>query len=99
MSLVLTEVDDHLGIITLNNPEKRNALNSALIQELLSTLDEFEGSEVQVVILRASPGTKVWSAGHDVNELPRPGRDPLPYGVPSSVSCAASRIITVRLLP
>ena len=82
MSLVVTEVDGHLGTITLNNPEKRNSLNSALIQELLSTLDEFEGSGVGVVILRASPGTKVWSAGHDINELPRPGRDPLPYGGP-----------------
>lgn len=82
MPLILTETDGHLGIITLNNPEKRNSLNSPLIHELLSALDNFEASGVRVVILRASPGTKVWSAGHDVNELPRPGRDPLPYGGP-----------------
>jgi methylmalonyl-CoA decarboxylase len=34
------------------------------------------------VILRANKGVKVWSAGHDVNELPRSGSDPLAYDDP-----------------
>jgi methylmalonyl-CoA decarboxylase len=82
MVLILSETDGHLGIITLNNPEKRNCLNGALIQELFGVLDQFEASDIRVVILRALSGVKVWSAGHDVNELPRPGRDPLPYAAP-----------------
>ena len=36
----------------------------------------------KVVILRAAPGAKVWSAGHDVKELPTNGRDPLTYDDP-----------------
>jgi methylmalonyl-CoA decarboxylase len=35
-----------------------------------------------VVILRAPRGAKVWSAGHDVRELPTNGRDPLTYDDP-----------------
>jgi len=35
-----------------------------------------------VVILRARPGAKIFSAGHDVHELPTNGRDPLTYNDP-----------------
>ena len=33
-------------------------------------------------MLRAQPGAKVWSAGHDVGELPTGGRDPLGWDDP-----------------
>ena len=33
-------------------------------------------------MLRAQPGVKVWSAGHDVDELPKGGRDPLGWDDP-----------------
>jgi len=82
MALVLTELRQQVGIITLNNPEKRNCLSHALIQELFSALESFEQAKMRVVILRAPAGSKVWSAGHDVSELPKPGRDPLPYNSP-----------------
>lgn len=36
----------------------------------------------QAVILRAAKGAKVFSAGHDVRELPTNGRDPLTYNDP-----------------
>ncbi len=31
-------------------------------------------------MLRAPAGSKVWSAGHDISELPQRGRDPLGWG-------------------
>ena len=82
MSLVLSETDGHLGVITLNNPAKRNSLSASLIYDVFKALDKFEASDIRVMILRAPPGAKVWSAGHDINELPQPGRDPLPYAAP-----------------
>lgn len=82
MSLVLSECDEGIGTITLNNPERRNCLSHDLIRDLFAAFDNLEQSGVRVVILRAPSGTKVWSAGHDVNELPKPGRDPLPYNSP-----------------
>jgi methylmalonyl-CoA decarboxylase len=75
-------MDGHLGIVTLNHLEKRNSLNTLLIHDMFKVLDQFEASDTRVVILRAPPGAKVWSAGHDINELPQPGRDPLPYASP-----------------
>ena len=40
-------------------------------------LEGFRRDKIRCVILRAPAGSKVWSAGHDIGELPRTGRDPL----------------------
>ena len=77
MKLVLTEKRDSAGVIILNNSGKRNALSAALIRELTDALNDFRTQNVRAVVLRAMPGVKVWSAGHDIDELPNRGRDPL----------------------
>ncbi|WP_153110163.1 methylmalonyl-CoA decarboxylase [Propionivibrio limicola] len=82
MSLVLTEIKGSTGVITLNHVEKRNALSEALIEGITDALSEFQSQNVRAVILRAQPGVKVWSAGHDVSELPNRGRDPLGWDDP-----------------
>lgn len=82
MGLILTEVNDRIGTITFNNAEKRNCLNSELLQEFMAALDEFEKQKALAVIIRAAKGSKVWSAGLDISELPQPGKDPLSYGDP-----------------
>jgi len=56
-----------IGIITLNNPQKRNVLSRAALGQLIQRLDEAEASGVRVVIL-ASTGP-VFSAGHDLAEI------------------------------
>ena len=70
MPLVLSEVKDEVGILTLNHPQRRNALGEALISEILATLTEFSCQKVRVVVLRATPGSTVFSAGPYRNELP-----------------------------
>jgi methylmalonyl-CoA decarboxylase len=80
--LIATGLDGTIGTITLDNAAKRNALSEALIQELIAALGEFRRQRVRAVVLRAPPGAKVWSAGHDVGELPTDGRDPLGWGDP-----------------
>ena len=82
MAFILTEKRDSTGIITLNHAEKRNALSETLIEEITSALEGFRALEIRAVVLRAQPGVKVWSAGHDVNELPLRGRDPLGWNDP-----------------
>jgi methylmalonyl-CoA decarboxylase len=71
-----------IGTITLNHPEKHNALSAELISDLLEALTGLAESGARVIILRAPKGAKVWSAGHDVRELPTNGRDPLTYNDP-----------------
>ena len=82
-------IDDKIGIITLNRISKRNALSKSLLAELCEQLDRFRELRVKVVILRAAPGTKVWSAGHDVSELPLGHVDPLGYNDPLETTLRA----------
>jgi methylmalonyl-CoA decarboxylase len=76
--MVETNIDDRVGVITINNPSKRNALSKALLSGINAALDDFTTKKISVAILRAAAGIKVWSAGHDVSELPN-DRDPLGY--------------------
>ena len=82
MPYVLSEQQDSIGTLTLNHPEKRNALSNALIEEIIAALDTFNQQKTRVVILRAAEGTNVWSAGHDVSELSLAHRDPLGWDDP-----------------
>lgn len=81
METLLTAVNDGIGIITLRHG-KVNALSKQLIADICSCLEHMKSLAVRVVILRALKGTKVFSAGHDVHELPTNGRDPLTYSDP-----------------
>ena len=82
MSLVLSQVDGFVGTVTLNHPEKRNALSEHLVEGIIAAFEDFKARNVRVVVLRALPGSRVWSAGHNVEELPAAGRDPLGWDDP-----------------
>jgi methylmalonyl-CoA decarboxylase len=82
MSRILSTIDGFVGTITLDHPEKRNALSESMVQAIIAALEDFQRRSVRVVVLRAQPGTKVWSSGHDVGELPEGRRDPLGWDDP-----------------
>jgi len=79
---IRTETRDHVGIITLDHPARRNALSKALVDEIMVALADFKARQLRCAILRSRPGAKVWSAGHDVDELPESRRDPLGWDDP-----------------
>lgn len=63
---ILTEIDNGLGIITLNRPERHNAFDDALIRELSESLVKMDtDADVRVVVL-SSTG-KSFCAGADLN--------------------------------
>lgn len=68
MSAVLTEIKDRIGIITLNRPEKRNALSPELIAGLQSAFEYMNSNEKVKVILLRSTG-KAFCAGADLGYL------------------------------
>jgi len=82
MSLVLTEYRDQIGWITMNHDAKRNALSTEMLCNLLDALDEMQLRKARVVVIRANKGAKIWSAGFNIEELPRDGRDPLAFDNP-----------------
>ena len=81
-ALIDAKIANHIAIFTINNPRKQNALSRELIDELCAALEEMRKVEARVIVLRAPAGAKVFSAGHDVRELPTTGRDPLTYNDP-----------------
>lgn len=67
--LVLNETRDGIAILTLNRPEKLNALNYALVDRLLAVLDDIEvDAGVRAVILTGA-GERAFSAGGDIHEF------------------------------
>lgn len=68
MEPVLLEYDGPLAWLTLNRPEKRNALSLDLMTAVLERLDQVaDNRAIKVVIIRGSG--KVFSAGHDLKEM------------------------------
>src|SRR5262245_34583346 len=65
---VLVASHDHTCTITLNRPQKRNALNGAMITQLRRTLERVAGDRrVRVVIVRANG--PAFCAGLDLREM------------------------------
>ncbi len=65
---ILYEREGSIGFITLNRPEKRNALSMSLLDELEKLLEDIKQKrDVKVVILKGSG--KIFSSGHDLKEV------------------------------
>ena len=57
-----------IGIITLNRPDKGNALSMGLLEEMIGVLESIKKDrEVRVVIIRSRG--RVFSSGHDMSEM------------------------------
>lgn len=66
---ILYEVKDHLAYVTINRPQKLNALNDELINELFSVFERIKHDpQIRVVIITGAGG-KAFAAGADINEL------------------------------
>jgi methylmalonyl-CoA decarboxylase len=80
--VVLTGVVGRVGIITLADRHRHNAIGAALATGVVAALDDLRAQQVRAIVLRAASGMRVWSAGHDIDELPPGRRDPLGYNDP-----------------
>jgi len=67
---ILTEVDGGVGIITLNRPERHNAFDDALINELIDAIGVMENDDAVRVLVISSTG-KSFCAGADLNWMQR----------------------------
>jgi enoyl-CoA hydratase len=62
-------VDDHIAIVTLNRPEKRNAVNGALAGAVAYLVRKIEDDAAIRVAILASSNEKVFCAGADLAEI------------------------------
>src|SRR5215471_13919368 len=72
MTEVLLDVAGHVATVTLNRPERRNALSSTLIASLREVLSEIDSRpEVRAIVLTGADPS--FCAGLDLTELGQPG--------------------------
>jgi enoyl-CoA hydratase/carnithine racemase len=72
---VLLEVDGAVAVVTLNAPDRRNALTPAMARELIGLFDEVDARpEVGALMVKAVG--KSFCAGGDIATLTSAGRDP-----------------------
>ncbi len=81
-AIVQAAIHGQVGIITLDDPGKRNAIGARMANGLVAALASLRAQNVRAIVIRAAAGVPVWSAGHDITELPRGRRDPLGYDDP-----------------
>ncbi|KKB34175.1 enoyl-CoA hydratase/isomerase family protein [Bacillus thermotolerans] len=68
---ILTETKGELGVITINRPSVRNALNDRTINEMAHAFNMFEQDEYVRIIVFTATGGKAFAAGADINEVNR----------------------------
>ena len=66
---VLLEINDGIALITLNRPDKLNALNYELIDRLMALLDQIEVEASARVVVLTGAGERAFSAGADIHEF------------------------------
>lgn len=69
---ILFEAEGPIAVLTLNRPQRRNALSLELMRDVIDCLSEVgKDRKLRVVLLKAAG--KVFSSGHDLSEMV--GRD------------------------
>lgn len=66
---LLFEVRDGIAVVTVNRPDKLNALNDAVIEELDQAVARIEDDEAIRGVLLTGAGPKAFVAGADIGEL------------------------------
>jgi len=66
---LIYEKSDNIGVLTVNRPDKLNALSNELTEELLQILDTVEKDVDLRVLVITGAGDKAFVAGADIKEL------------------------------
>lgn len=80
--LVTTIVKDRICYVEMQNAEHFNCLSEEMCTELCDAITSGYEQECVGIVIKAQVRKGVWSAGHDIRELPQGGQDPLAYDVP-----------------
>src|SRR2546423_5374220 len=68
MTQVQSEIADGVAVVTLDDPERRNALNLEMVDEIVETFDRLEADErVGAVVVTGAP--PAFCAGADLSHL------------------------------
>ena len=68
-STILTNLDNNIFTITINRPDKLNALNQTVLNELSSAMDEVYNTVETSAVIITGAGEKAFVAGADIAEF------------------------------
>jgi enoyl-CoA hydratase len=68
---ILLEIDGAVATLTINRPDKRNAVNNDTVEEIDKALDQVEANPDLRVLILTGAGDKAFVAGADIGELDR----------------------------
>jgi enoyl-CoA hydratase/carnithine racemase len=106
MSVLIYEKKDRIAYITLNRPEKMNAINTELMNELAKTWVDFRDDDSVWVAVLTGAG-KLFCAGADFQSIGEPGiqvgfnvlrEDPNNYHVYKPIICAINGAVIGRAI-
>ncbi len=66
---MLLDKRDGVATITINRPEKRNALSRDAIREIMATLDELKDDDTVRVVVTTAAGDTAYTAGRDLTNF------------------------------
>lgn len=70
---ILVERDAPIAVVTLNRPDKLNALSTALMTELADALEQLDGDQAIRCIVLTGAGDKAFAAGAGIAEMSNKG--------------------------
>ncbi len=80
--LLNVEIRDRICYIEMQNADHFNCLSEEMCNEMVDALRKGYDCECSGIVISAQTKKGVWSAGHDIHELPTDGTDPLAFEVP-----------------
>ncbi|MEG1573849.1 MAG: methylmalonyl-CoA decarboxylase [Bacteroidales bacterium] len=80
--MIESKIIDKICFLEMQNPEHLNCLSHKLCTTMMQALCDAYDNECVCVIIKAQCRNGVWSAGHDIRELPTNGNDPLAFDAP-----------------
>ena len=76
MDTVRLEVEDRVAVLTLDDPDRRNALTATMVDEIIATVDALEArDDVGALVVTGAP--PAFCAGADLGNLAAADRDGL----------------------
>jgi enoyl-CoA hydratase len=90
--MILTELRGPVGLVTLNRPEARNAVNQQLLRELIDALEAFDRDD-RAGAMVVTGNEKAFAAGADIKEMADKTAAEMKDG---SVVSTFGRLLTIR---
>jgi enoyl-CoA hydratase len=66
---LLLSIEDRIAVVTINRPDKRNALNTVVREELVQVLDAMRAEKAVRVVIFTGSGDRAFIAGADIAEF------------------------------